>query len=287
MKKFISSLIVFITLFSSLPNVLAGKNGLPFQDINNPECVKFLEDCDNVVRDMSILLSLSNFSSVDTCAAVIDKMYATKRYSYANMLQLYSDLVKNREYRVCVCRHFAAYAFLKLHNINKRCFYLTLKDEDRIRHHDHAVAIYSVMENGREVWKVCDIQTAITYKMKGSEDYKKCLSMDLINYLDKTNMFGMAIAMDDPGADNDLFIYQNANDLKLYLAKYTPDYARNFIQDMGHQLHIRNINKIGVLCGTGPNLLGVEESKRLIEGQHNFLLDFVKGVAEPDEAPNV
>lgn len=287
MKKFISSLMVFITSFSLLPNVLAGKNGMPFKNINDPEYVKFLKDCDTVVENMSILLLVSNFSSAGVMARKIDMMYLSKHSSYMDILELYSKLVKNREYRVCVCRHFAAYAFLELHNINKRCFLLELNDKDRTRRYDHSVAIYSVIENDKEVWKVCDIQTAITYKKEGSENYKEFLSMDLINYLDKTKIFGTALAMDDPEIDDNIFIKQNANDLKLYLAKYTPNYARNFIQDMRNQLHIRNINKIYVSYGTSPEVLGVEESKRLIEKQHNFLLDFAKGVAKPDEAPNV
>lgn len=281
MKKFISSLMVFITLFSSLPNVLAGKNGTPFQNINDTKYVEFLEDCDKVVTEMSKLPSIS-LAELMSIADYNDKMYEAKGYKYPEILCCYSDLVVKRERGICMCRHFAAYAFLKLHSINKRCFYVFLYDANRVRARDHAVAIYSVIENGKEVWKVCDISFAIMDKNKGIHDYKKWLSMDLIDYLnadDVIRSFGVAIAFDDP-VPGKCFSKQNANDLKLYLAKYTPDYAKSFIENKGTELHIRNINAVNTAFGTSGN-------RTLQINQYIFLHKFIMNLAKPNEAPNV
>ena len=282
MKKFISSLMVFITLFSSLPNVLAGKNGMPFQNINDPEYVEFLKDCDNVVKEMSILPSLP-LDTLMFFAGELDKMCEKKTFSYTKILQLYSNLVEGRKWGVCICRHFAAYAFLKLHNIGKRCFYVFLYDINRNRQRDHAVAIYSIIENNKEIWKVCDISFAIMYKDK------KWLSMNLIDYLnenDVTKSFASAVALDDPNSNNS-FGNQNANDLKLYLVKYTPDYAKSFIKDMGYNFHVRNVNAINVGFGTSSITIGAQESKKLQDKQRDFLWDFIDDKANPNEAPNV
>lgn len=292
MKKLISSLMVLITLFSSLPSVLAGKNDVPFQGINDQECVEFLDDCSTVVTDMCNLPFVPLVKAMASAYA-FDKLLEFKNTNYSNILHEYSKLVDNRNYKYCICRHYAAYAFLKLHNIGRKCLYVMLYDIDRNRQRDHAVTIYSVLENGKEVWKVCDISYAIMAKNKNVKNYRVWLSMNLSDYLNVNDnviqSFACAIAMDDPDNNSiNTFSNQNANDLKLYLAKYTPEYARSFIRtDLGTKLRITNINAVNTGFGTSVANIGVEGSEKLRNEQFEFLHNFIDGNTAPNTAPNV